>query len=133
MKRTGSNIRREGGQAVVELALVFPFLAVIIVAIVQFGGLYNHYETITDASRAGARKAAVSRSLADPVAAAKAAVYASAPALDAAKLVVTVTPAPPWTLGQQVEVKATYPYSINLAGVSVTSGTLTSSTKERVE
>jgi len=46
---------------------------------------------------------------------------------------VTLTPAPPWTSGQQVTVTVSYPYAINIVGVEVKSGNLTSSTKERVE
>jgi hypothetical protein len=38
-----------------------------------------------------------------------------------------------WDPGSDVTVRATYPYSISLLGVVVKSGTLTSSTTERVE
>ncbi len=126
-------VRTEEGQATVEFALVLPVLAVIIVAIIQFGGLYNHYVSITDGARAGARLPAVSRTASNPVAVTKQAILDSLPALDPAKLGVTVTPSPPWTSGQQVTVTATYPYKISLLGMVVKSGRLSSSTTERVE
>ena len=59
--RSGVPIAGEGGQTMVEFALVAPVLLLIVFAAVQFGILYNHYVTLTDATRAGARKAVVSR------------------------------------------------------------------------
>lgn len=125
--------RSESGQALVEFALLLPALLLIVFAIAQFGGLFNHYVTITDATRVGARMAAVSRLAGDPVTIAKQAVRDSAKDLDQTQLQVSVTPSPPWSIGQQVTVTATYPYSVDLVGIVVKSGTLTSSTKERVE
>lgn len=124
---------RESGQAMVELVLVMPVLALILLGIIQFGTLYNRNVTLTDATRAGARVAAVSRFAADPVAAATQAVRDSAPNLDQSKLNVTVSPSTPWLAGGQVTVTVTYPYSINLVGIVVKSGSLTSTTKERIE
>jgi Flp pilus assembly protein TadG len=126
-------LRRESGQALVEFTLLIPVLLFVLLAIAQFGGLYNHYVTITDATRAGARAAVVSRLAADPSGTAVQAVRDSAHELDQAQLTVTVSPSPPWTSGQQITVTASYPYSLDLAGLVVKSGTLSSSTKERVE
>jgi Flp pilus assembly protein TadG len=125
----------ESGQAAAEFVLIFPVLAIVLVTIIQFGGLYNHYESLTNATRAGARKAVVSRTATNPVSLAQQAVRDAAPNLNfsTAGASISVTPAPPWTPGQQVTVTATYPYSISIVGVSVSSGTLSSSTKERVE
>jgi Flp pilus assembly protein TadG len=131
--RITTGLRRESGQALVEFTLLIPVILFVLMAIAQFGSLYNHYVSITDATRAGARMAAVSRSATDPTAAAIQAVRDSAHTLDQTKLTVTVTPSPPWTSGQQVTITASYPYSLDLAGLVVKSGSLTSSTKERVE
>jgi Flp pilus assembly protein TadG len=128
-----SSFRTDSGQALLEFVLIIPVLLLFITAIVQFGDLYNHYVTITDATRAGARMAVVSRSATDPVGTAIQAVRDSAGDLNQAQLTVSVTPSPPWTSGQQITVTASYPYSINLVGVKVKSGSLTSTTKERVE
>jgi len=124
--------RSERGQTMVEFALVAPLLLVIVFAVIQFGILYNNYVTITDAARVGARKAAVSRLAASPTGAAVAAARGSASALDQAKLGVSVA-ASGWEHGEDVTVEATYPYTINLLGWVVASGSLKSATTERVE
>ena len=72
------------GQAIVEFALVLPILMAILLGIIQFGIIFNNYITLTDATRAGARKAAVSRFLNDNGARAKQAVQDSAQGLDPA-------------------------------------------------
>jgi Flp pilus assembly protein TadG len=131
--RIVNRIRLDKGQALVEFTLLIPVLLFVVLAIAQFGELYNHYVSITDATRAGARMAVVSRTATDPSSVAIQAVRDSAHTLDQSQLTVTVTPAPPWTSGQQITVTASYPYALDLAGLVVKSGSLTSSTKERVE
>jgi Flp pilus assembly protein TadG len=123
--------RREEGQALVEFALVAPILFLILFGIVQFGIAFKHSIALTDAVRAGARKATVSRTLADPVSATKAAVLNAASDLDPDKVDVTVDSG--WTPGANVTVTATYPYDINILGIVVASGDLHSATTERVE
>jgi Flp pilus assembly protein TadG len=123
--------RREDGQALVEFALVAPILFLILFGIVQFGIAFKHSIALTDAVRAGARKATVSRTLADPTAATTSAVLSAASDLDPAKVDVTV--ASSWTAGANVTVTATYPYDINILGIVVASGDLHSATTERVE
>ena len=56
------------GQTMVEFALVVPILCLVLFGILQFGMLYNDYVTLTDATRVGARKGAVSRTAVNPVA-----------------------------------------------------------------
>ena len=131
MARTIKRASAERGQALVEFALALPALLLILFGIIQFGGLYDHYESLTNATRAGARVAAVSRAASDPVGTTMQAVKNAAPNLNAGQLVVTVSGT--WTAGGTVTVTATYPYSINLGGIVVKSGTLSSSTTERVE
>lgn len=133
MRRTVS-LRHEDGQAVTEMALILPILASILLAIAQFGMVFNNYITLTDATRAGARKAAVARFSGDSGAAAKALVYASASSLKVPALKVTVDSGSNWKIpGSDVTVTASYPYSINILGLTVKSGNLTSTTKERLE
>jgi Flp pilus assembly protein TadG len=127
------SFRSEDGQAATELALVFPILLVILIAIAQFGILFNNYITLTDATRTGARKAAVSRFTGDQGTAAALAVRAAASNLTASKLNVSVTSSD-WTVpGSDVTVTATYPYDLNILGWVIQSGNLTSTTKERLE
>src|SRR5450755_4321380 len=65
MKATGivarRRRRREEGQTLVEFALVLPVLLLVLLAILKFGLMFNHYLTLTDAVRAGARQLALGR------------------------------------------------------------------------
>lgn len=124
----------------VEFAIILPVLMMLVLGIMQFGILFSHHLTLTDAVRAGARQAAVSRTLTDPAGSAEARVRSAASgSLTDADLDVTVTPYDPlsgqakFAQGGDVTVTATYPYSINLLGFVVKSGRLTSQTTERVE
>jgi Flp pilus assembly protein TadG len=125
--------RTERGQTLVEFALVLPILSLLLLGVIQFGVAYNHYITLTDAVRAGARKGAVGRHLQDPTTAVEQAVRNGGTDLDPEKLEISVKSS--WEQGSDVSVTATYPYNIKLLGfgVTVTSGRLSSSTKERVE
>ena len=51
--------RAEGGQALVEFALIMPFLLLLLVGIVEFGRGWNLHQVVTDAAREGARKAVI--------------------------------------------------------------------------
>jgi Flp pilus assembly protein TadG len=128
------SLRDDRGQTMVEFALVIPILCVVLFGVIQFGILYKNYVTLTDATRVGARKAAVSRHDASAIASTVAKVRSSASGLDLAKLAITVTPgATPWEHGDDVTVTAKYPYNVNLLGFVVASGDLESKTTERVE
>jgi Flp pilus assembly protein TadG len=131
IRRTVKNAEPERGQTVTEFALVLPILVMLLFAIVQLGIAFNHYVTITDAARAGARKAVVSRQASNPSSVTVAAVRASATNLTQSKLGVTVSST--WQQGQDVTVTATYPYQLSIFGVVVKSGTLSSATTERLE
>ena len=131
MLKRMSQHNNERGQTMVEFAVVLPVMLVILFAIIQFGITFKNYLSLTDAVRAGARVAAVSRQAPDPVGDATTKVYAAAADLDASKLNVSVEST--WEPGEKVSVTATYPYSINVLGVVVQSGNLTSVTQERVE
>ncbi|MGH3006640.1 MAG: TadE/TadG family type IV pilus assembly protein [Gaiellaceae bacterium] len=117
----------------VEFVLVFPVLALLLFGVIQFGIVFHNYVTLTDAVRAGSRQAAVGRHLSDPEGAAEERVRESAANLDQAKLEVDVDAPDVWMTGTDVTVEAIYPYSINLLGIVVASGDLTSKTTERVE
>ncbi len=117
-----------------EFALVLPVLALVLFAIVQFGIVFNNYVTLTDATRAGARKGAVARRLSDPAGSCTQAVRDSATDLNGSNLTVSCSSSSStWQPGDDVNVTATYPYSISLLGLVVKSGRLKSTTTERVE
>lgn len=126
-------IKNERGQTFTEFALILPMLVVLMLGIVQFGVAFNSYVTLTDAVRAGARKAAVSRQASDPAGACRAAVIAARGSLDQAKLEANLSCTSSWAPGSEVTVHANYPYDIKLLDWSVHSGFLTSTMKERVE
>jgi Flp pilus assembly protein TadG len=125
-------IRSQQGQTMTEFALVLPVLALILFAVIQFGIVFNNYITLTDATRAGARKAAVSRQDSNRNSDVVTAVRSSASGLTASKLTVPA-PSSTWNSGDDVTVTASYPYSISLLGLVVKSGRLSSTTTERVE
>ena len=127
------SLRSERGQAMAELALILPVLALLLFGIVQFGIVFHQYITVTDAVRAGARKAVVSRHDGNPAGTAATAVRDSAGGLDAAKLAITVEAPGGWAPGEDVKVCAAYPYTIDLVGVVLKAGNLTSCTTERIE
>ena len=126
------SLKSEKGQAVTEFAMVLPILVVLLFGIMQFGITFKDYLSLTDAVRAGARKAAVSRNASNPVGVTRTAVRNAATDLDASKLpdpVVVST----WKAGTEVKVSAQYPYHIELFGIPVISGDLKSTMTERVE
>ena len=113
-------MRSERGQSLVEFALALPILVLLLFAVIQFGIAFNNYVTLTDATRAGARKAAVGRQLADPVGACVTAIRNSATDLRQADLSPSCSSS--WQPGADVSVTATYPYTINLLGIPVKTG-----------
>jgi Flp pilus assembly protein TadG len=115
----------------VEFTLVLPVLLVLLFGIIQFGIAFNNYVALTDAVRAGARTASVSRFSSTPVADTTNRVKTASGDLDPTKVNVTVTS--DWVDGDDVVVSATYPYAISLFGVVVASGNLSSTTTDRVE
>ena len=114
-----------------EFALVLPMLALLLFAVTQFGITFNRYLALTDAVRAGARAGAVARHSDDPAGTTEMRVREAAANLDQDQLTVSVTSS--WETGDDVVVSGSYPYEINLLGLVVADGLLTSQTTERVE
>ena len=50
-------VRRERGAELVEFALTFPMLLLVMLGIIDFGFLFQRYEALTNAAREGARVA----------------------------------------------------------------------------
>jgi hypothetical protein len=57
MTRLRAGWRSERGAELVEFALVFPILLVVMLGIIDFGFLFQRYEVLTNAAREGARVA----------------------------------------------------------------------------
>jgi Flp pilus assembly protein TadG len=104
--------RRDDGSVVVEFALLLPILFLVLLAAVQVGLLARDQLLLTQASRAGAREAAVT--LDD--AAIRDAALSAAPGLDPARLAVGVVRE--GTQGDPVTVEVRYeaPVAVALAG-----------------
>jgi Flp pilus assembly protein TadG len=130
--------KRQDGQAVVEFVVILPVLLLVLMAIYQFGQVFVNYMDVTSAAREGARKGAVSRSAGTCSAVDALAVAAAKGAASdlSSSLGVTVGRTctnNAYVQGGDVVVTATYPYSISIMGMVVTSGTLTSATTMRIE
>ncbi len=97
-------VREDRGQATVELALVLPFVCLVLIALVQVGLVVHAHLLVVHAAREGARAAAVDQ---HPMAA-QAAVVAGTP-LDRDKVSVRSRQA-----GDQVEVEVRYRYETDL-------------------
>jgi Flp pilus assembly protein TadG len=130
LKRT---IKNEQGQTMVEFAFVLPILLVMLFGIIQFGVIFNNYVALTDAARAASRKGAVSRNASDPKGDCEATGYAAGTNLRNPGTDFVLTCNSSWGIGSDVTVTATYPYDIKLLDWVVTSGTLNTTMKERVE
>jgi Flp pilus assembly protein TadG len=128
--------RSQNGQAMTEFAIVAPILLLVLMGIMQLGVVYNNWVTLTDAARAGARKAAVCRSGCSPdgTTAAQTAVTNSAANLKwPNSCQSTPSVSSTWAQGADATVDAQYPWSINVMGVVVASGCMDAKTTERVE
>ncbi len=134
-------ISEERGQAVTEFAVILPVLMMVLFAIFQFGVVFNNYIQVTSAAREGARKGAVSRNAgacATVQTTAISAAQAAAPGLGWGQAGAGVTVTDTCTnnaiqQGTDLTVTANYPWSVQIFGQSVVSGTLSSTTTMRVE
>ncbi len=119
---------RQTGQAAVELALVLPFLAVLLLLLVQVGLLVRDQVLVVHAAREGAREAAVEPA---PGAAREAAPAGSG--LDPGRLDVDV--AGRGGPGSRVKVTATYrsPTAVPVIGAAMGDMRLEASATMRVE
>jgi len=122
-RRTG---KEEGGQSLVEFALVLPIFLLILFAIVDFGMAFHAWITVTNSAREGARVGAVRASAADI----EQRVRDTSGTLDQDDLLVAVTNAE-GDPGQSVVVDVSYGYSLisPLAGIvnMVSGGTISGS------
>jgi Flp pilus assembly protein TadG len=128
-----AKLQQTNGQAFVEFALVLPLLVMLLVGIVQFGLAFHNYLAITDATRVGARAAAVKRT-AGACAAATTAIQNTVSAKQWSTISSRITCTTPdgTDTGDPVKITVKYPYSIGLPGFSA-SGDLTANATERLE
>jgi Flp pilus assembly protein TadG len=125
-------LHEERGQSATEFAVVLPLLMIFLLGIVQGAVMLNHWLTLNDAVRVGARIASIdaSQGQATATSAAQQAMQDAASGVTLSGVQIT---SPTWQSGDSVTVTASTPYTINLLGVVVMSGNLTSSTTQRNE
>ncbi len=130
MSRGGLRTRARGdeGQSAVELALVLPLVALVLLAVVQVGLLARDQVLVVHAAREAAREAAVE---ADPGAARRVALAGSD--LEGDRLQVDVNGRGAAGSHVRVEVKYRAPTRVPLVGAAVGDVTLQASATMRVE
>lgn len=97
------------GQALVETALVLPIILLILLGIIDFGLMFNNYLMVSNASREGARTAAVGATDSEITTL----VGDVADTLDASHLTVTITPSQAYRKkGDEVIVTVDYDYNM---------------------
>jgi Flp pilus assembly protein TadG len=113
-------IRRERGQTMTEFAIVLPIFLLLVLGIAQLGIAFNNYLALTDGVRSGARYGAVLRTSGTRVhkRSPRSAVCGQP---QPGTIGVTITST--WQAGSDLTVCGSYPYSINLIGLVVSSGT----------
>lgn len=101
--------KTEGGQALVELALVLPVLIMLTFGIVEFGRVFNAYLVVNQSAREGARKGIVGATDSEIITA----VNNSASTLNTAKLTIAITPSQTYrTRGASLAVSVKYPVTV---------------------
>ena len=120
--------QEDEGQAAVELALVLPLVAVVLLAVVQVGLLVRDQVLVVHAAREAAREAAVEP---DPEAPRRAALAGSG--LDPDRLAVTVSGRGGAGSRVRVEVRYHAPSRVPLVGAAVGDVTLEATATMRVE
>ena len=131
-------LRRDDGQALVELSLTVGFLCLMLLAVWQIGTVFSNYIDLSEAARSGARAAALSGappSAGDApsyTAAQNEGTFAATNSASVPGMTVAITAIGTWTAGGKVRATVSAPYSLSLFGVSVTSGTMSVTDDMRV-
>lgn len=120
------------GQSTVEFVLLLPVLLLILMAIIEFGFMFNAYLSITHASREGARLGSIGGTDSEIVAEVK----SNLPTLIPENIAVTITPAATRQHGQDVSVSVSYSYPAMMPLINAVIGdsvNLNAETAMRVE
>ena len=127
-----SHPRNDNGQALVEFAIVLPMLLVLLLAIWQFGVVYDKWQNLNGAAREGARAAVVASTGQETTDARSAARAAVAGTITFADSDLTLTPTK--LAGTAAwKFQACTKFSIDIMGVVVKSGSLCRDTTMRDE
>lgn len=127
------NRPHESAQAMVEFALGALALFAIMFALMTFGYSFGKQLDLQGANRSAARRAAVSSENINGTRAAQQVLYDELTLTKDDDVTFSINPAPPWTHGQTIEVRARTPHELNVLGITAWSGDLKASTRIRVE
>lgn len=146
MRAVRRAVGRERGQTAVEFALCATVFFMIVFGLLKVAVIYGDYTALQHAARDGTRKGSVTRGTGDADATSVAnavttAVRSSNALLDPTKMGITVTGldsnvAPNGTLWEahdRVQVTVTYPWKLDVIGVTVLSGTMSTTTAAIIE
>lgn len=126
-------LRRQRGQAAVELALVIPLLLLLVFGVFEFGRLLNAYLTLQHAAREGARLGVLGATDSEIIAV----IESTAVTLRTADLVIDISPIQAGrTAGTIMTVTVTYAFEVVvpvISGIIGSSLPITSSLSMRVE
>jgi Flp pilus assembly protein TadG len=141
-----NRLRGQRGQTAVEFALCATVFFMLVFGLLKVATIYGDYVALQQAARDGSRKGSVTRGTGDAnstsvSAAVTTAVQGSAAFLDPTKMGITVTgldsyDAPNGTLWEahdRVEVTVTYPWKLDVLGLPVWSGTMSTTTQAIIE
>ena len=135
-------VRVRSNKSINEISISLAGMITAKYGVIQFGNVFRDYIALTDATRVGARQAAVARSIqpeANRIPLVISKTQRAAVNLDKNQMTITVEPVkldgvtPGWEQSGDVTVRATYPFKIDLFGMVVYDGRLQSRTTERVE
>ena len=102
-------LKKNKGQSLVETALVLPILLLILMGIIDFGMMFNNYLIVSNASREGARNAAVGATDSEI----NAIVSNVVSTLDSSRIVVEISPSETERKkGDELVVKVKYEYRL---------------------
>jgi Flp pilus assembly protein TadG len=139
-------MRRDQGQTAVEFALCATVFFMIIFGLLKVATIYGDYVALQHATRDGSRKGSVTRGTGNAVAtsvqaAVTSEVKNSAGILNPANMGITVTGLDShinpngtlWEAHDRVQVTVTYPWALDVIGVTLFSGTMSSTTQAIIE
>jgi Flp pilus assembly protein TadG len=141
-----NRLRGQRGQTAVEFALCATVFFMIVFGLLKVATIYGDFVALQHAARDGSRKGSVTRGTGNANSAAVGAAVTTAVQqagtfLDPAQMGITVTPLDSnykpngtlWEAHDRVEVTVTYPWKLDVLGLPVWSGTMSTTTQAIIE
>jgi Flp pilus assembly protein TadG len=124
----------ERGVAVVEFAVIFPVLLLVLVGTIQIGIFFYTLVDVRQATREGGRMLTTVRDDSNGVQDVENKIAASVSGeVDKTKLRYTFSAQPPWAPGTTVTMTVTYPVALNVMGIDISDGPIIDTAKVTVE